>query len=90
MVVTVEIDEETESLLEELRAEIRRQTGTKLSQEELLERLVEEAYASPSDYVSLFRSSDVPLTEREKAVMREGQFRSGVETGVDVDDVLYR
>ncbi|WP_225335226.1 hypothetical protein [Halomicrobium urmianum] len=84
------MDEETKSHLEELQAEIRLRTGTNVTQQEILERLVEDAYESKSGFVDSFRSSTVPLTEEEKAAMRDGQFKSGVETEEDdVDGVLY-
>ncbi|WP_282102546.1 hypothetical protein [Halovivax limisalsi] len=36
------------------------------------------------------RSTTVPLTDEEKAVMRDGRFRSGTETDeADVDEILY-
>lgn len=90
MATAVKMDEETKSHLEELQAEIRLRTGKNVTQQEILERLVEDAYESKSEFVDSFRSSTVPLTEEEKAAMRDGQFQSGVETDVDdVDDILY-
>lgn len=90
MATAVKMDEETKSHLEELQAEIRLRTGENVTQQELLERLVEDAYESKSEFVDSFRSSTVPLTDEEKATMRAGQFQSGVETDVDdVDDILY-
>ena len=40
--------------------------------------------------IDSFRESTVPLTEAEKAAMREGRVSSGVETDeADIDDILY-
>lgn len=90
MATAVKMDEETKSHLEELQAEIRLQTGTKVTQQKILERLVEDAYESKSAFVDSFRSTTVPLSEEEKESMREGRFSSGVQTDEDdVDDVLY-
>lgn len=90
MATAVRMDEETKSHLEELQAEIRLRTETKVTQQEILERLVEDAYESKSAFVDSFRSTTVPLSEAEKEAMAEGRFSSGVQTDEDdVDDVLY-
>lgn len=90
MATAVKMDEETKSHLEELQAEIRLRTGTKVTQQEILERLVEDAYESKSVFVDSFRSTTVPLTDEEKDAMSAGRFSSRVETYEDdVDDVLY-
>lgn len=86
----VEIDEGTKSRLEELQAVVRRRTGQEVTQQELLERLVEDASESKSNVVDSFRTSTVPLSETEKEVARSGKFNSGVETDEDdIDDILY-
>lgn len=90
MATAVKMDEETKSHLEELQAEIRLRTGEKVTQQEILERLVEDAYDSTSDFVDSFRRSTVPLSDEEKAAMQDGRIQSGVETDEDdIDDVLY-
>lgn len=90
MATAVKMDEETKSHLEELQAEIRLRTGEKVTQQEILERLVADAYESKSAFVDSFRSSTVPLSEEEKAAMQRGRTSSGRETDEDdVDDVLY-
>lgn len=90
MATAVKMDEEAKSHLEELQAEIRLRTGQKVTQQEILERLVEDAYESKSDFVDSFRTSTVPLSEEEKKIARGGMFSSGVETDEDdIDDILY-
>lgn len=90
MATAVKMDEETKDHLEELQAEIRLRTGQKVTQQEILERLVDDAYESKSEFVDSFRSTTVPLTEEEKATMQSGRFDSGVETDEeDIDDILY-
>jgi len=87
----VHVDEDAKSRLEELRAEIRLQTGQKVTQQELLTRLIDEAYESRDQIIDSFRESTVPLSEDEKAAMREGRISSGVETDEDdIDDAIYR
>lgn len=90
MATAVKMNEEVKAHLEELQAEIRLRTGTKVTQQEILERLVEDAYESKDAFVDSFRSTTVPLTDHEKEAMAEGRINSGVETDEDdVDDVLY-
>lgn len=90
MATAVKIDEAAKSRLEELQAEIRLRTGEKVTQQELLTRLIDDAYESREDVIDSFRKSTVPLSEAEKDAMREGRICSGVETDEeDIDDILY-
>lgn len=90
MATAVRVDEDAKSRLEELQAEIRLRTGSSVTQQELLSRLIDDAYESLDDVVDSFRDSTVPLSEEEKDAMRRGRFSSGVETDEeDIDDVLY-
>lgn len=90
MVTAVKVDEDAKSRLEELQAEIRLKTGEKVTQQELLSRLIDDAYESREELIDSFRESTVPLTEDEKAAMQRGRFSSGVETDEDdIDDILY-
>jgi hypothetical protein len=86
----VKIDEERKDRLEELQAEVRLRTGTSVTQKELLERFIDEAYESREEIIDSFRESTVPLSESEKEAMQRGRFSSGVETTEeDIDDTLY-
>ena len=90
MATSVKMDEETKSQLERLQAEIKLQTGTKVTQQEVLERLVERAVDSKAELVDSFRDEFVPLTEAEREYFHEGMFDSGTETDEeDIDDILY-
>jgi hypothetical protein len=90
MPTAVKVDEDAKSRLEELQAEIRLRTGRKVTQQALLTRLIDDAYESRDEVIDSFRQSSVPLSEAEKEAMREGRFRSGVETDEeDIDDILY-
>ena len=90
MTTSVKMDEETKSQLERLQAEIKLKTGTKVTQQEILERLVERAIDSKADLVDSFRDEFVPLTEAEREYFRGGMFDSGTETDEeDIDDILY-
>jgi hypothetical protein len=90
MVSAVKMDEESKSLLEELQAEIKLETGKKVTQQEVLARIVESAYESKADLIESFRDGHVPLSDEEREAFHSGMFSSGVETDEeDIDDILY-
>ena len=90
MTTAVKVDDDAKSRLEELQAEIRLKSGKKVTQQELLSRLIDDAYDSKDDVIESFRESTVPLTEAEKERMRQGRFDSGTETDeADIDEILY-
>ena len=91
MSTAVKLNEGTKSRLEELQAEIRLQAGRSVTQKELIERLIEDAYESPADVIDSFREPTVPLSDSEKQAIHQGRVSSGVETDEDdIDDILYR
>jgi predicted transcriptional regulator len=90
MTTAVKLDDDAKSRLEELQAEIRLRTGRKITRQELLTRIIDEAYESRNEVIDSFRESSVPLSDAEKEAMREARFSSGVETDEDdIDDILY-
>lgn len=90
MARVVKVDDDAKSQLEELQAEIRLRTGTKVTQQELLSRLIEDAYQSRPEFIDSFREPMVPLSESEKEAMQRGRVSSGVETDeADIDGTLY-
>lgn len=90
MTTAVKVEEDAKSRLEELQAEIRLRTGQSVTQQELLSRLIDNAYESRDDVIDSFRESTVPLTEEEKESMQQGRFSSDVETTEnDIDETLY-
>ena len=91
MATAVKVGEDAKSRLEELQAEIRLRAGTRVTQQELLTRLIDDAYESRTEVIDSFRESTVPLSDAEKRQMEEGRVSSGVETDEDdIDDILYR
>ncbi|QIO24093.1 hypothetical protein [Haloarcula sp. JP-L23] len=90
MATAVKVDEDAKSRLEELQAVIRLKAGKRVTQQELLSRLIDDAYESREEVVDSFRESTVPLTDDEKEAMQRGRFSSGTETDEeDIDDILY-
>lgn len=90
MATAVKVDEDAKARLEELQAEIRLRTGESVTQQDLLTRLIDDAYESRADVIDSFRDSTVPLSDEEKEAMQRGRISSGVETDEeDIDDILY-
>ena len=90
MTTAVKVDDDAKSRLEELQAEIRLQTGKKVTQQDLLSRLIDDAYESREDVIDSFRNATVPLSEEEKQKLQRDRISSGVETDEeDIDDILY-
>jgi hypothetical protein len=90
MATAVKMDEETKSKLEELQAEIKLKTGKKVTQQEVLSRLVDSVSESRSEFIDSFREAEVSLSDDEIEQFNEGMISSGVETDEeDIDDILY-
>jgi len=90
MTTAVKMEDGAKSRLEELQAEIKLRTGRKVTQQELLTRIVEDAYESKSELIDSFRETTVPLPEEEREAFHSGIFSSGRETDEeDIDDILY-
>lgn len=90
MTTAVRMDEETKSKLEELQAEIKLKTGKKVTQQEILSRLIDSAVDSRSEFIDSFRDGEVALTDEEVQQFNKGRIASGVETDEeDIDEILY-
>lgn len=90
MSTSVKVTDTTKSHLEELQAEIRLETGRKVTQQELLERIVTNTYESKKKLIDSFRDDFEPLSEDEIDRWLSGTIKSGTETAEeDIDDVLY-
>ena len=90
MSTAVKMDDQAKAKLEELQAEIRLKTGQKVTQQEILTRLIESAIESREEFIDSFRDGSPTLTEKELAACNEGMISSGVETDEeDIDDILY-
>ena len=92
MATSVKMDERTKSRLEELQALVKLATGRKVSQQELLDRLVQQAYDSREAFVESFRTDDEwdGLSEEEIERWLSGTTASGSAIDEeDIDEVLY-
>ena len=90
MATSVKIDEETKSRLEELQAEVKLETGRKVTQQELLRRLVNDAYTSISGLIESFRETDLSLSDEEVEEFLSGTTADGDPVDEeDIDRTLY-
>jgi hypothetical protein len=90
MATAVKMSEDAKSQLEELQAEIRLKTGEKVTQQEILERLVDSAVRSRTAFIDSFRDSAEVLSADEIDQFNAGMISSGVTTDEeDIDEILY-
>lgn len=90
MATSVKMDERTKDRLERLQAEIKLETGRKVTQQELLKRLLDSAYESRSEFIDSFRDEWDGLTDDETDRLLSGTTESGNPIDEDeIDDVLY-
>mgnify|MGYP000442276250 CR=1 FL=1 len=90
MATSVKMDDDTKSRLERLQAEIRLKTGKRITQQEILARVVENAIESKADLVDSFRDERVPVSDTDREAFHDGMISSGTSTAEDdIDDVLY-
>lgn len=86
----MDVSDRTKSRLERLQAEIRDETGQDVSQQELLDQLVEREYDSKEEIIDSFRDEMEPLSGDDIDAFLSGTFASGRETDEeDIDEVLY-
>lgn len=89
MSTSVKMDDDTKSKVEELQAEIKLETGKKVTQEEVLRRVVDAAYSSKHEIIDSFRET-VPVEEDKIEEFHDGISDWDVETGEDeIDEILY-
>lgn len=90
MAIAVKIDEEAKAELEELQAEIKLKTGTKITQQELLSQLIRSAADNRSEVIDSFRNGQVALSKTDIEQFNQGMISSGVETDEsDIEEILY-
>lgn len=85
MATSVKIGTDTKDKLELLQAEIKLETGRKVTQQELLDRLVNHGFDSKGELVDSFRDDFEGLSEAEIEQFLSGTFASG--SAIDEDDI---
>ena len=90
MSTSVKMSESAKSRLEELQAEIRLEAGRRITQQELLDRLVSDAYASKEELIDSYRGEWEGLSEEEIERWLSGTIASGDPVEEEgVDEALY-
>jgi len=90
MATSVKLNDETKAQLERLQAEIRLETGERVTQQELLARIVESTIQSKSELIDSFRPANVPVSADQRDAFHDGMVSTGVTTEEDeVDDIIY-
>lgn len=90
MATSVKIDEASKNRLEELQAEIKLETGRNVTQQELLDRIIEREFESKSALVDSYRDDFQGLSEEAAEEWLSGTFASGNPIDEDdVDRILY-
>lgn len=91
MATSVKMAEMAKSRLEAFKAVIKLETGTKVTQQELLDRIVDHAIESRADVIDSFPDDDWEgLTEAEIERFLSGPTVSGDPVDEDeIDDALY-
>lgn len=90
MATSVKIAEANKDRLEQLQAEIKLETGTKVTQQELLNRIIEREFESRAALVDSFRDDFEGLSESEVDRFLSGTAASGDPIDEDdIDRILY-
>lgn len=90
MTTSVKIGDAAKDRLEELRAEIRLETGRSVTQQELLDRLIDRQFDSKDEILDSYRDEWAGLSEGEIERWLSGTVASGdpIEED-DVDRIVY-
>jgi hypothetical protein len=89
MATSVKIDEATKDRLEQLQAEIKLETGTKVTQQELLDRIVAREFESKAELIDSYRDDWEGLSEAEIERWLSGTGAWGGGDDRDHDEMLY-
>lgn len=90
MATSVKLDEPSKDLLEQLQAEIKLETGRKVTQQELLSDLIQNGFESKEEVADWYRDDFDGLSEEEAERWLSGTTASGNPVDEDeIDDVLY-
>lgn len=89
MATSVKIDEATKDRLEQLQAEIKLETGTKVTQQELLDRIVAREFETKADLIDAYRDEWEGLSEDEIEQWLSGTGTWGGDDDRDHDEIRY-
>jgi len=90
MATSVKLGEDAKDKLEQLQAELRLERGQKVSQQELLDRIVSREFESKEALFDSFADDFEGLSDEDIEAFLSNTFDSGVETTEDdIDRILY-
>lgn len=90
MTTSVKVDERTKDKLEQLQAEIRLETGRKVTQQALLDRIVAREFDSKDALIDSFRDDWEGLSEAEIERWLSGTMASADPVSeADIDRIVY-
>lgn len=90
MATSAPISEETKARLERLQAAIERETGQSVTQQELLDRIVEQGVESRGTLIASYRNGWDGLSDEQRDQWLSGTAASGDPVDEDdIDTVLY-
>lgn len=89
MTTSVKIGEAAKDRLEQLQAEIRLETGRSVTQQELLDRLIDRQYESREAIVDEYRDEWEGLTDEEIERWLSGAGSWGGGEPADLDEARY-
>lgn len=89
MVTSVKVHERTKDRLEQLQAEVKLETGRKVTQQELLDRIVAREFESREALVDSFRDDWEGLTDEEIERWLSGTGAWGGDDDRHHDEILY-
>ncbi|WP_254521761.1 hypothetical protein [Natrinema caseinilyticum] len=91
MITSVKIDSRTKGRLQDLQTEIESETGHVVTEQELLERLVDTVYESRSEFIdSLCDEWDGLADEDIDGLLSESAATGDRIDEDDIDDIIYR
>lgn len=90
MATSIKIDENTKDRLEQLQAEIKLETGRKVTQQELLDRIVAREFETKADLIDSYRDEWEGLSDEEIERWLSGTTATGDPVSEDeIDRVVY-
>jgi hypothetical protein len=89
MTTSVKIGDAAKDRLEQLQAEIKLETGRSVTQQELLDRLVDRQFESREAIVDAYRDEWTGLSEDEVGQLLAGAGAWGGGEPVDLDEMRY-
>ena len=91
MTSTIKVDDQLKRRFDQLQARILLETGKKMSQQELMEHLLNQVQRKEEDFLQEIQNMQLPLPTNKRKKILGLQFDLGVDTSKeDEDEIIYR